>query len=86
MGTLRIADRRQDCAWARLEVSSLFLEFYGSRGLGRKRFGASGVGSWRSLWLGLKGLPCSIHLGYMGFPKIRGTYYNGESNGKENGK
>ena len=21
-----------------------------------------------------------------GFPKIRGTYYNGESNGKENGK
>ena len=21
-----------------------------------------------------------------GFPEIRGTYYNGESNGKENGK
>ena len=24
--------------------------------------------------------------GIWGFPKIRGTYYNGESNGKENGK
>ena len=23
---------------------------------------------------------------WWGFPKIRGTYYNGESNGKENGK
>ena len=25
-------------------------------------------------------------IGFKGFPKIRGTYYNGESIGKENGK
>ena len=26
------------------------------------------------------------YMGGLGFPKIRGTYYNGESNGKENGQ